>query len=454
VKLDVAKIQQYLFEIEQDIAKLENSIQEAIKPNLGIFTTWFLNKEYPLKTATGKIPKNIQKYGSQEEAWKAENDGYMFNLESKHHLKKLFFETLNAQPINSTEKGNPQVDEEFLEHMAQKYTWAQDLIYYNKLNKVKSTYYSRLLDEVEDGIFYPSFQQHRTVSGRYASDLQQLPRPLESGHPLLIKYTNVIREFILPKQDKLISADYEQLEPTTFAHVSGDKGLQNIFNSNLDFYSEIAIRTERLKDVSSDKKAENYLGKLNKSLRQKAKAYSLGIAYGMTDYKLGLDLGIEQKEAERLINDYFRAFPDLHKWIVKSHDTAITYGAIKCQSGRIRHLEDARRIYSNYGASIKNSLTLYSLYGQNHEVYTKVKEDRKIFKNLLNNAVNFQIQGLAASIVNRAAIAIVKLFAQLGIKAHIIAQIHDELVFDVSEKDCQKACEIIKNCMQSKFNKN
>lgn len=453
VKLDVAKIQQYLFEIEQDIANLENSIQEAIKPNLGIFTTWFLNKEYPLKTATGKIPKNIQKYGSQEEAWKAENDGYMFNLESKHHLKKLFFETLNAQPINSTEKGNPQVDEEFLEHMAQKYTWAQDLIYYNKLNKVKSTYYSRLLDEVEDGIFYPSFQQHRTISGRYASDLQQLPRPLESGHPLLIKYTNVIREFILPKQDKLISADYEQLEPTTFAHVSGDKGLQNIFNSNLDFYSEIAIRTERLKDVSSDKKAENYLGKLNKSLRQKAKAYSLGIAYGMTDYKLGLDLGIEQKEAERLINDYFRAFPDLHKWIVKSHDTAITYGAIKCQSGRIRHLEDARRIYSSYGASIKNSLTLYSLYGQNHEVYAKVKEDRKIFKNLLNNAVNFQIQGLAASIVNRAAIAIVKLFAQLGIKAHIIAQIHDELVFDVSEKDCQKACEIIKNCMQnSEFN--
>lgn len=449
VKLDLKKIEEYHFDIQNDIDLLEAGIQTAINPYLNEFTQWFLNKEYPLKTNTGKIPKYIQKYGNQLEAFKADNDGYMFNLDSKHHLKKLFFGALKEQPINTTDKGNPQVDEEFLDEMAKKYAWAQDLIYYNKLNKIRSTYYIRFLDEQEDGIFYPSFPQHRTVSGRYASDLQQLPRPLEGGDFRLVKYTNVIREFILPKLDKLISADYEQLEPTTFAHVSGDEGLQNIFKSGLDFYSEIAIRTENLKDVSSDKMADNYLGKVNKGVRQRAKAYSLGIAYGMTDYKLHLDLGIEQKEAERLINDYFRAFPKLHRWIVNSHDIACTYGAIRCQSGRIRHLHNARRIFTSYGASILNSLYLYKTYGQNTAVYEQVKEERKTFKNLMNNAVNFQIQGLAASIVNRAALEIVDKFTKLGMKSHIVAQIHDELVFDVPELETESACDIIKKAMEN-----
>lgn len=450
VKLDVAKIQQYLKDITFDIKAIEDKVQAAIAPHLDLFTKWFLDKEYPLTTATGKMPKYIKNHGTQYDAWQAENDGYMFNLESKHHLKKLFFETLNCQPLNTTDKGNPQVDEEFIEGITNIYPWCEDLILFNKLNKIKSTYYERLLESSEDGIFYPRFQQHRTVSGRYASDLQQLPRPLESGHELVVKYTNVIREFIISRDNtKLVAADYEQLEPTIFAHVSGDSGLQDIFNHGLDFYSEVAIKTERLQNVSSNKKADNYLGKVNKSLRQKAKAYSLGIAYGMTDYKLHFDLGVSQEEAAKLIKDYFSAFPKLAEWINKSHDYVKYYGHIRTQAGRVRHMEQAKTLFEQYGSQLMDSLSLYKRFHENKEVYSKVKEDRLTFKNLMNNAVNFQIQGLAASIVNRAALNIQKRIVEHSLSAKIIINVHDELVYEVAEEHVDAFKPILKHEMEN-----
>ncbi len=458
VCLDMPKLNEAIVDINKVIHEVEQGIQAAIIPHLSLFTTWFLNKDYPQQTPTGKQPAWAKKYASQYEAWSAENPNTnMFNLNSKYHLKKLFFDTLKEEALSRTPpsknfpNGQPQVDEEFLELMAQKYDWCEKLIEYNKLNKIKGTYLIRFLEESEDGKFYPSFQQHRTVSGRYSGDLQQLPRPLEQrpvGEPQIaesiIYFTNLIRELIVPTRgNMLVSADYEQLEPTIFAHTSGDPALQGIFNEGQDFYSTVAIRTENLSGVSANKESANYLGTQDKAARQKAKAYALGIAYGMTGYKLKFELGCTDEEADQLVEDYLNAFPDLKEWMYASRDTAKSQGFIRAQTGRVRHMPQAKEIFETYGPCIDNDLELWKRYNNVPSVYAAAKSARKLYKNLLNNAINFQVQSLAASIVNRAAIAL----ARDGLIP--IMQVHDELVYDLPSSNLASQCVLIKQQMEN-----
>lgn len=440
VKLDLDKLNKTIAEISSDILRIEQGIQEAIIPHLDIFTTWFLNKDYPLQTATGKQPAWAKHYNTQLDAWIGQNkfDGakYMFNLQSKHHLKKLFFDALKEKPLSKTPTGLPQVDEDFMISISHKYDWVRCLIEYNKLNKIKSTYLERFLNEQEDGIFYPSFMQHRTVSGRYAGDLQQLPRP-RLGDSLVDKYTSVIRELIIaPSGSKLISADYEQLEPRVFAHTSGDSALAKIFQNGLDFYSEIAKSTEALTMVTKEQ-------------RQKAKSYALGIAYGMTGYKLKFEIGCSDKEADALVEKYLNAFPGLRRWMNESKEKAITQGYVKTASGRMRHLPRTTELARRYGRAIEDSLELWRRFNSAPELYAKVKKDYKEYKNLQNNAINFQVQGLAASIVNRAAIVINRKLLARGLQCRLIMQVHDELVYTCNESQLVEVSVLIKEAMEN-----
>lgn len=439
IALDMPKLLEAQKNITTDLKLLEDQIQAQIAPHLdAIFIPWFLNKDYPLTTYKGNVTllgrmfrnvANITELEFQKQAFAKDSDGqHMFNLQSKHHLKKLFFDTLNEEPLSRTPTGQPQVDEDFLYSIANKYDWVRLLIDYNKLTKLKGTYIDRFLEEQENGRYYPDFHQHRTVSGRLAGDMQQLPRPLESGQAseVVIRYTNLIREFIIASPGMvLVSADYEQLEPTIFSHTSGDPALQRIFNEGTDFYSTVAINVERHVGASAEKTTPNYLGKTNKAARQKAKAYALGIAYGMTGYKLKFELNCSEEEANKLVNDYLTAFPKLKEWIYASRDAIKATGRIQTQSGRVRHMPQAKAIFERYGSAIDNDLDLWKLYNKVPSVYAKAKADRKVYKNLMNNAVNFQVQGLAASIVNRAAIELAK-FGMVP-----ICQVHDELVYEL-----------------------
>ena len=452
VELDIPKLRQLQREITKDIAEVQCSIQAAIAPHLTLFTEWFLKKDYPAYTRTGKLSAWTKKYKNAADAFQADNPGqFMFNLHSKHHLKKLFFDTLSEEPLSRTPTGQPQVNEDFLDAMGAKYAWAADLIVYNKLCKLKGTYIDRLLEESHGTRYYPSFAMHRTVSGRLAGDMQQLPRPVNPGsvHPLVEKYTNVIREFVIaPSGSALISADYEQLEPTIFAHVSNDRALQNIFHQGLDFYSEIAIRTLKLQGLSANKKAPNYLATANKELRQQAKAYSLGIAYGMTGYKLQFEINVSESEANQLVQDYLAAFPALARWMHETHDTALRTGVIRSQFGRIRHMGRAKQIFAKYGSRILNGLELWKHMHENPIAYDLAKQEAKELKNYINNAYNFQIQSLAASIMNRNSIAIVRELRRLGLRSKLIMQVHDEMVFEAPQDEVQQLCSIVQRIMQ------
>jgi len=480
-----------------DINKLEAEIQNEIKPFLDEFEKWFLWKDYAPKstglfaqkvaeyaemqlpkTATGKFSlakDNLENeedsiYRSfllggaylpddvvreiQMEMFYDSGQEYMFNLNSTHHLKKLFFQKFEETPLTKTPTGQPQVNDDFLELMAAKYSWANKLQDYKKLGKLKGTYIDRFLDSQEDGIFYPSFFQHRTISGRYGSDIQQLPRPREKGelNPVVLKYNNIIRKTIISGDNyKFIDADYESLEPHVFAHVSGDDGLKDIFRRGHDFYSTIAIKTEKLEGVSADKSADNFLKKVDAPKRQSAKAYSLGVPYGMEEYSLGKNIGVDQKEAKKLIDGYLNGFPNLKKWMLETNEKVKNEGYVRSEAGRIRHFPTAPKIWYAHSKYILDSLRLWQMFADNPKKYSQMKYMRKQMKNMLDNGKNFQIQSLSASIVNRAAIKIMRELKRIGIDGYVCANIHDQLVVRVPEMKAERCRKMVEFIMENTY---
>lgn len=474
IPIDVPRLQSSLQEISLDLADLEAKVQAAIRPYLGNFETWFLNKDYPAsrtgsfaqaaieildpncalpRTATGAFSLAEKAISSLPEgrvkAWlqgdekllgtaivniqrTMHGDKPMFNLLSKHHLKKLFFEELKETALSYTETGLPQCDENFLDSVQTKYDWVPLLIQFNKLTKIKGTYIERFLEQQEDGMFYPSFQQHRTTSGRYGSDLQQLPRPLEpedEPSELIRKHNNRIREFFISGTDhKFLDADYNSLEVVVFADDAGDESLLQMIRSGEDFYSRVAIDALGLQEYSADKKAPNFLKKHKPAVRQAAKVYGLGIRYGMEEWKLSHTLNIGQDEAKSILRKYFKAYPKLAVKMDHYERCAKEQGFVQSKAGRKRHLPRAAALYEQYGDELLDSLLLWKKYNTNPGIYEKMKRTRRDFNNLINNALNFPIQSLAASIVSQSSIAIAKWLKEQDMPAYICLSVHDQVV--------------------------
>jgi len=382
--------------------------------------------------------------------WKESNDGDYINIQSKKHLGEIVFDYMGIKAQSKTRKGANQFNMDMLEWLSKEYTWAENLRIYNKLLKIKSTYIDRFIEGHEDGRYFFYFKQNGTVSGRYGSDAQQLPKPKEDGEdaPIIVKYNNLVRAFLIAGEGrKVIDCDYESLEPHCFASVSGDTKLQDIFNKDHDFYSTVAIETEKLEGVSADKKADNYLKKLDPVKRNKAKAYSLGIAYGMEAFALGKTLDIPQKEAEKLVDGYLNGFPQLKEWRENSRKFVKQNGYIKNKVGRIRHLPMVKKIYEKFGDSILD----WRFRKQLEERYERdrVMKVYRDFRNGLNNCLNFQLQSLAAAVVNRAAVKINRAAKEKGFDAIVQAQIHDQLIINVREDQAEAFAPIVQEIMEN-----
>jgi DNA polymerase-1 len=384
------------------------------------------------------------------ELFKESNGGTWFNIQSKLQMAQIAFEALKLKPLSQTPSGRDQFDDTYIDSIAEKHEWALNLQIYNRLSKIKSTYIDRFLDNHDEGKYYFYFKQHGTVSGRYGSDLQQLPKPKEEGEalPIITKYTNVVRAFLISSPGySFIDDDYSSLEPRVFAHVANDPNLKKIFNEGLDFYSHIAIQTEKLEGISAHPKDPNFLKKVDPVKRQSAKAYSLGIPYGMSAFALGKTLEISTKDADKLVSGYLDGFPELAKWMAKSKSFVKENGYIELQTGRRRHLPKVKLIDKHFGDKIldyKFAKDLEYKYGAE-----KVQELQRDYKNGLNNAMNVQIQGLSASIVNKAALAINRKFKQEGIDGLVVAQVHDQLICEVKEEFIERAKPIVQDCMEN-----
>jgi DNA polymerase I-like protein with 3'-5' exonuclease and polymerase domains len=497
IRMDMPLVRQALTEITADLVAVEAEILAAIQPLLGEWKTWRLNLDYPPKRTGAfaeqyallhNLPLPRTKSGGvslaakglanlpdshakavllaqaymmpeevtavQEALWAADGSPG-FNLQSGHHLKKLFFDTLKETPLSKTKTGMPQCDDDFLELMASKYEWAAKLRTFNRLRKIKSTYIERFLEQAEGGRFYASYKEFGTVTGRLSGDFQQLPRQIEddSNTPaVVLKYVNQIRNFFIADEGAvLIDADYESLEPHVFAHISKDPAIIEIFNSKQDFYSKIAIKSENLHQYSADKKADNYLGKIAKGVRQKAKAYALGAAYGLTDFKLAHDLNIPQEEAAKIISGYWSGFPVLKQVSDSGKEHILQHGFIASEVGRRRRLQEAKTIADKHGKWILNSLDLWKEYKDRGGEYDHMKIMRRRLNNALNASINFPTQSLAGSIIKRASIATMRAYKAAGLSATIVANIHDEILVSCAEHEQAEAAKILQNCMENTY---
>jgi DNA polymerase-1 len=383
-----------------------------------------------------------------------EKEGGLINISSKKQLGELCFDYLKIKPLSKTRKGNNQFNEGLVDHISKDYEWAAKMKDYNKLNKIKSSYIDRFTERSENGRYYFYVKQHGTTSGRFSSDSQQLPRILEPGEasPLVLKYNNIVRKFVKSEDDRrLVICDQSSLEPRVFASVSNDPGLINVFKNGEDLYSRVAIQAWKLEGMSAIKSDDNYLKKLRPDLRQRAKSIALAIPYGAGAWQIGKQLNIHIKEAQKMINGYLDGFPELAKWMTDTHLRANTVGKIVNKTGRIRHLDKVKYIYEKF----EDNLIKPWVFKGMKETARKAGNEKELqqlrmeYKNGLNNAKNFQIQSLAASIMNRSAIRIHEEFKKHNIDAYIMLQIHDEFVVNASAEHAEKACEITKDCMEN-----
>ena len=409
------------------------------------FYTWLLQEDQIEPSIPLELIREAQgKIYFAKEANKDER--YLFNLASSQHLGWLFFEHFRLTPLSYTEHGKPQCDDEFLNTIENDYPFVQSLIDYRKLEKLLSTYVVGILDRQLDGIIYTSMLQFGTISGRYASkgpNLQNQPRVKdeESGlSPLVLKYTNSIRRgFIAPPGTIIVAADFGSLEPVCFAHTSGDEKLKDVFRHKQDLYSKVAIESFGMTMYSADKKAENYLGKHRKEVRANTKVFVLAVPYGAEAARIAEAMNITYKEAVKVIDDYLTAFPGLQKYMEKQNYLVKTEGKVYTEFGRIRHLPKAKRLYAEHG----DQLLDYHWAKAND-----LLKERREFKNALNNAKNFPIQGLGAHITNRCMIAIAREFKAQHLDASIRLQIHDEIVCISSKAHAERVKKIVQEKME------
>jgi len=488
INVDVAYFQQLNTDIEIEIESLQQNILDWMEANLGEhferYTKELLDSVAPVKKS-GSFPKYLALELGEElpdslakkvldkhqylltVAWlrgtEVEEDtllraqlrmffakkdqGHVFNLNSKDHLKYVFFNILAEEPLSMTDGGEPQVDEDFLVSVKKQYAFVPMLLDLNKLNKIKGTYIEGILERQMDGIIYTSMLQFGTTSGRYSStnpNLQNLPRPKEDDaglSELVLKYNNAIRKgFIAPEGYKFIDADYSALEPRCFSHMSGSKDLQNIFHSGVDMYSAIAIQMFNITDASANKKDANFLGKLYPEKRQQVKAFCLAVVYGAEAYRIGELLEIDRDEAQRLIDMYLDAFPDLRNYIKSCHYEVNIKGYVSTIYGRVRHLQRGRDLFKTHG---------YNLLDARWAKSKGLKEERREYKNLLNNSTNFKIQGLAAHIINKAMIRISNELRQQNIDGYICLTVHDQVICQVRDSQAEQVRSIVRDAMQT-----
>ena len=284
-----------------------------------------------------------------------------------------------------------------------------------------------------------------------------------------------------------IDQDYEQLEVHVFADDAGDEPLISAMKKGHDIYSAVGIDVNNIGHLySADKKADNYLKLHAPGLRQGAKQYTLGIRYGLKEFKLAHDLNLsedackeiienylqddilireefysshkleslfdwQQAASECIIASYFNKFPNLKAAMDHYKNCAITAGKVQARPGRIRHLPKAPKIYRKYGEDLLDPLKSRQIAKKHEMPLSEIKSLRKQLTAMINNAYNFPIQSMAASIVNRAAIAIAREFKKLGIDAKIVAQVHDQLIIECVEDQKDKAAAISQKLMETTY---
>ena len=333
--------------------------------------------------------------------------GQPFNLSSPKQLQEILFEKLGIKPIKKTPKGAPSTGEEVLQELAENYPLPKIILEHRGLAKLKSTYTDKLprMINTKTGRVHTSYNQAVAITGRLASsdpNLQNIPIRTEDGR-------RVREAFVANTNNKILSADYSQIELRIMAHLSGDEGLIAAFRNNEDIHKATAsdIFSCGLQDVTQEQ-------------RRYAKVINFGLIYGMGVYGLAKNLNIERSAAQSYIEKYFSKYPKVRNYMEDAKSFAKQYGYVETLFGR--------RLWTP------------EINGSNG--MRRAAAERA--------AINGPMQGTAADLIKLAMIKIHDWILQnKNLKGLMIMQVHDELVFEVPEEEIVIFKKTIKDLMEN-----
>jgi len=337
-----------------------------------------------------------------------EEAGERFNLNSSKQLGDILFGKLHLPPIKKTKTGY-STDEEVLETLSILNPFTAKILKYRRLFKLESTYIKPLpnLINPKTGRIHTSFNQTVTSTGRLSSS-----QPNLQNIPIRDKISEELRlSFIAEEGFLFLSADYSQIELRILAHLSKDTNLRSAFTKNEDIHRQTAAEIFNLLPLQ-----------VTPQMRRQAKVVNFGIIYGMSPYGLSRELGISQKKAEEYIEEYFKRYPKVKDYIDKTLKQAREKRYVTTLLGRRRYIP---------------------------EIVSSKKKEREFAE---RTAINTPIQGGAADLIKLAMVNLDARFKEENINAHLILQIHDELLFEVPEEEISRTRKIVKEEMEKVMN--
>tara|TARA_R110002096_G_scaffold263262_2_gene456846 strand:+ start:25216 stop:27957 length:2742 start_codon:yes stop_codon:yes gene_type:complete len=330
--------------------------------------------------------------------------GETFNISSPKQIQTILYEKMALPILAKTPKGQPSTAESVLQELAEDYKLPRLILDYRSLSKLCSTYTDKLPQMVnpKTGRVHTSYHQAVAATGRLSSsnpNLQNIPIRTPEGR-------KIRQAFIAPPGYTMVAADYSQIELRIMAHLSGDKGLLEAFARGQDIHKTTAaeVFSVAIDDVDNDQ-------------RRAAKAINFGLIYGMSAFGLAKQLGVSRTEAQQYVELYFSRYPGVKTFMDNTREKAKEDGFVETVYQRRLYLPEinarnaARRQYAE------------------------------------RTAINAPMQGTAADIIKLAMINIDEWLQRSSIDAIMIMQVHDELIFEVANKELEPFIEEINTRM-------
>lgn len=331
-----------------------------------------------------------------------------FNPDSPKQLGELLFGKLGLPGGKKTAKGQWATDEKTLSKLAGEHPVIASVLEYRACTKLKSTYVDKLPTLIDgEGRVHTTYAQAFTETGRLSSsdpNLQNIPIRTERGK--FIRKAFVARD----ADHVIISADYSQIELRLMAAMSGDKAMLEAFRRGEDIHRDTASRVFDVMPAF-----------VTPEQRSKCKMVNFGIIYGISAYGLSQRLKVPRKEAAELIETYFRLYPTVKEFMGRAIEKARATGYAETVLGRRRTLRD--------------------INSRNATARQAAERD----------AINTPIQGSAADLIKIAMVKIDRAMKRENLRAKMVLQIHDELVFDCPKAEAERLKEIVRREMSAAY---
>ena len=331
--------------------------------------------------------------------------GRTFAIGSPKQLGEILFEEMSLQGGKKGKSGAYATGADVLDGLvAQGHDFPARVLDWRQLSKLKSTYTDALLQHInpDTGRVHTSYSMTGASTGRLSSNdpnLQNIPVRTEEGR-------NIRRAFVAEKGHLLLSADYSQIELRILAHIAGVDTLKQAFHEGVDIH---ALTASQVFGVP--------LEGMDPMVRRSAKAINFGIVYGISPFGLARQLGVAQGEAKAYIEAYFERYPGIKDYMERTKKEAHEAGYVTTLFGRRCNLP---------GINEKNPA---------HRGFSE------------RAAINAPIQGTAADIIKRAMIVMEQALTEAGLKARMLLQVHDELIFEVPNDEIDATAEVARRVM-------